>query len=417
MKRVYQLKTLFFLVTAVLGLTLFNACNPDEEPPIVFGPNASSTLNSSATLNTGDTIFVTLSATKGDNPMNAIEVRRNGSLVDLTEVFFNGTQAAANPRLLFDAEKDEFTYDIGVLVHASGDADYDFIVTDEGSESSTDSYTITVNEVVEPTDPEITLSGNGAYMAAAEMLAGFRISVDANGVDLSTLEIQEAGTAINEAEGLYIINIDPVNDFGTNNPLDLPAQFVGGMTDVELFVRAHNTSNTTVTYTVIVTNVNGEMDSQDFTITTSGTDIDATYTGVLLENAAGPNPTGGMNLSNGTTVSVNSSDADIIDQGIDGNGDWLQQIGTANGTNLKALSQAQIDAGFSFDNVLYKEEITQGFNESNDVAGGISEVVAEGDVFFVNDGNDFYVIKCTLIETTSMDNLDKYEFDIKKADF
>lgn len=415
MKRFFQVQFLFALS---IGFLLFEGCTTDESPLPGISPTVGlisdiGFLSADATIPAGDSIKLLVSASSGTDLMKSVAIQRDFSNVPLSEVAYNGVAASANPRLLFDTEKESFTWEIFVAPHTSGAATYTVFVDDDGGESDEVSITVTI----EDPDPTITLSAGGNFIAGPGMFAGFDLSVETNGVDLSTIAILQEGTLIMEADRIYLGGIMAANEF-TTNPMDLMGDDILGMVNRDVFVRAQNTAGTTVNYTLEITNIGGKTASAPFTITTSGTDIDATFTAVLLENATSVNPSGGINLYDGATVSVFSANANIIDQGEDASDNWLQQIGTVNGSNLKKISQGQIDGGYVFEDILYKEQIIDSWNDGDNLSLGISDVVAVGDIFFVEVDNDYFVIQCVEINTTPQGNsLDNYKFDIKKAEY
>lgn len=155
-------------------------------------------------------------------------------------------------------------------------------------------------------------------------------------------------------------------------------------------------------------------------VTTSGENceieepIDVEFKDVLLENARGSAPClkGGIDLYTGKTVSCLSEDASFIDCGVDSLGNWRQQILNTN-CWLRVLSQDQLDAGFNYSEVHTKIEIIKAWDLAENVL--THEHVELGEVFIINQENDYFLIQCVFIENTLDNNFDKFKFDIKQA--
>lgn len=193
----------------------------------------------------------------------------------------------------------------------------------------------------------------------------------------------------------------------------------------EVDVTAHNDASLRV-YEFEVAAENGKTASRTVDITTTvGTSVDE-ITGVLL-NAAGPVNTGGLDLDAGIGTGSLNTIAEIKDEGIDlgqpNSTNWRQQISGSNGATVKYLRPGEngLAEGFSFDDVQYKEDITDLFTDNginftltNDESVLKSNVVSEGDIFVVERSNTYYLLSVVSIEITADDNADNYVFDIKK---
>ena len=406
MNRFFKLPILLLLAASLI---LVNACTTDDEafviPPSISLGSGADFISSDATIGVGTPIRVNLIATKGDNPMNVIEFLQDGSRIsDISRIEIDGAPASSNAPLLGGADADAVDWDVSIVPHADGTSTYTFSVSDAEGHSDQVSIDITIQAA----SPSLSFEGEGSNVIVTTDLYEVKVTVATNGVELSTISVSQDGNLITEMDKIYYGDV--MTEFAPN-PLDLTGDDVNGLTEQSIFIRVQDMG--TAEYTIEVTNTAGLTDSKSITLT-RGTPINAEYTGVLLANADGPNPTGGMDLYTGSTVSVFSGDADVIDSGIDGNGDWLQQIEPANGATMRELSQAQIDGGFSFVDIGFKEEIIDTWSGADDVT---NPGVGIGDVFIINKDDDYFIIQCVLIETTPSDNEDKYEFDIKQAIF
>ncbi len=411
MQRFFNVKTLFILL---IGATFLTSCGVDENPiptPTATPPSVSlltetGYISTDATIAAGESILVKIDASKGENQMNTLLIQRDGVDIDLSEISYNGAPAAANPTLLFGDDKDAFTWDAAITAHAPGDALYTFIVTGDGDNTENAiSITITVEDAM----PELTVSGNGMYNAFPGSSAGFRINGVTNEVDFATLAVLQDGELIDGDR----ISCNGV--FATTNPFNLEGDDITGFTDKEITVKT-TTEVGIQNYTVVVENINGTTDSADFTIVT-GTPIGAIFTGVLLENAAGNDPTGGINLYDGETVSVNASNAHVIDLGNNSAGTaWLERIGGDNGGTIKAISAAQIDAGMTLASLEFIEQVKTAYDEAVVLNNNESDVVEIGDFFFANVDNDYFALEVKE-KGVNTAGLGFYRFDIVKAEF
>ena len=412
MRRFFRLPNLLLFA---FGIFLVNACTVDEDP-FVLSPNVSfgtgvDFLDADATISGGTAIRVNLIATKGDNPMQTVEFLENSvQIADFdTRITIDGSPAISALPLLTGDDVDALSWDISITPHATGTSTYTFSVSDANGNSNQVSLEITIQN--DP--PTLSFPGSGTTLTTTpNTWDEKKVTVDAMGNTLSTISVWQDGALITDLTRISF------GDFGTNftnNPLDLTGDDVNGLTDKSVYIKSQNDG--TSIYTIFVETLGGltAQASYDIAIMATGTAIDATYTGVLLQNAASPNATGGMDVYTGNTVSVNSMDADVIDSGIDGNADWLQSIEPANGSAIRRLSATQIGDGFDFDAITFKEEIIEAWNGGDAIVD--MGFVAVDDVFMIEKDDDYFVIKCTLIESTNGDNLDKYEFDIKQAIF
>ncbi len=185
----------------------------------------------------------------------------------------------------------------------------------------------------------------------------------------------------------------------------------------------------------------GLVDDVSFTISVvpdPGTPIDAAniLTGVLF-NQAGPAGRGTLDLDEGKSAGVSSDgettpdQAEIRDMGVDctipaPGLNWRKQIGAFNGTVLRQVDMSAVE-NFTFDNVDIVEDIQNAFDtgftfsagESDNCAGTtapvehVSGVLAVGDMFVVQKGTTYYLIRVDAVTETDTDNNDSYEFSIK----
>lgn len=419
MKRFFRLPTLLLLAGS---LFLINACTTDETPDFVLPPTIN--LNAGTDLITGDEtlaagapIKVQITAEKGDNDMESIEFQQDGvRIADFNpRITINGTTASSAEPLLFDTEKETLTWDIEILTDATEVSTYTIIAKDDAGNTDQVSLTITI----EAAEPTLSFPGSGStFVLDPGNKNGSKVTVVTNGSPLVNISVWQDGALIEEMDRVFYDT--PSNEFASN-PLPLEGDDVNGLIEKDVFIRTHDFVGT-VEYTIQVENAAGKTANASYfvTIEPTGTPIDLEYTAVLLSNADGGSMIlGGMDLYTGTNVSVNAASANIIDLGINGNPaatNWVQKISPANGAAMKELSSAQIDAGFSYAGVTFKEQIIEGWNGGVSVTEATNQVQV-GDVFIVNVDNDYFILQCFEVNITDGNNEDNYRFDIKQALF
>ncbi|MDP5170484.1 MAG: hypothetical protein NWR72_09570 [Bacteroidia bacterium] len=257
---------------------------------------------------------------------------------------------------------------------------------------------------VGPTLSTASLSADSVYTDSS-----FTISVTASkgDVDLTRIEVQENGTAIAASR----LQIDGFTAGSNPSPLstDAASSFTYTLTIV-----AGSVDGETSEYTVIVTDADGLTASESFDIYTEdfGTLV-TERTMILLLNQAGPAGQGGLDLETGASTGTTAAfpDADLRDMGIDTNlpnaSNWLQQIASINGAELKVPA-----AGLVYGEVLTKEAVLAAFEAGQIIT--TSDKVAVGDLFLVKTkvGN-YFLLNTVAITPTAADNADKYEFSVK----
>jgi len=418
MRRFFQLPTMMLLAAS---LFLVNACTTDDNPPIVISPTAqlideAGFLTFDSEVAVGDSIRVKLSAAQGDNPMNAVTFLQDGvQITDFGRISINGTQASSSAPLLFDDEKVSFTWEVAIAAHADGVATYTFEVSDETG--STDQVQLDITIASAP--PSISFTGMGTTQTLpAGTLNEIKVTAVSNGTDLSTIAVYQDGELITAMNRIFFG--DASTEFASN-PLPLEGDDINGLVDKSIFIRTQSDVGS-AEYTIEITNAAGQTASGAYTATVAptGTPLDGTFTAVLLSNAdGGTNILGGLDLYAGENVSVNSTNATIIDLGINGNAaatNWIQKIQGANGGTIKEPSTAQSDDPYFFDDINFKEQVLSAWDGGTGVTNNQStNQVQVGDMFFVNADNDYFIIKCVEVSVTTTNNEDFYRFDVKQA--
>ncbi|MCZ2100256.1 MAG: hypothetical protein LC107_01805 [Chitinophagales bacterium] len=213
---------------------------------------------------------------------------------------------------------------------------------------------------------------------------------------------------------------------GVANPLLLLQDRVNAF-EQRITIKAHPTIEAK-TYEFLVTDDKGHSSKVSLIINVVGTRVN-TLEGQLL-NQSGPAGQGGLDLDTGAstgTLSTNpsSKEAEIRDEGIvDVLNDqtWKQQISGMNGSEIKYIKKGQngISENFSFDDVLFKEQIVALWgngvaftNKSTDGQRDVSEKVQAGDIFIVKNGEKYYLLYTADVVVTTENNNDYYLFDVK----
>lgn len=410
------------LLLLALSLFIFNACQTDpigtgtgfDIPPSINLNSGTDLLTGDATLDSGAPIKLQITASSGDNDMQFVEFRQDGSRIsDISRITINGAPAVSNAPLLSGDEVTSFMWDVEIMTDNSSPSTYSILVSDGSSNTDQVSLTITIDAA----EPTISFVGIGSTVMGIPGAADKKtVTVMSNGVDLANLSILQNGVLITDLTTIYYGDL---NTNFTANPMEITGDDVNGFVK-DIYVRQFGMGEST--YTIQVENVAGKTASADYGIETIvGTAVDATFDMRLLSNAVGAN-LGGLDLYTGDNVSVNSADATIIDQGINGNGaatNWIQKFRHNGNGSVKELSAEQTSAGFAFDDVEYKEEILDLWDNAVSPANDQEPTnkVMVGDVFIISNDNDYFLLECTNVEVTTTNNSDFYNFKVKQAIF
>lgn len=410
------------LLLLALSLFIFNACQTDpigtgtgfDIAPTINLNSGADFLTGDATLDSGASFKVQITATAGDNDMQFVEFRQDGSRIsDISRIIINGAPAGSNAPTLFGDEVNSLMWDVEIMTDNSSPSTYSILVSDGSSNTDQVSLTITIDAA----EPTISFVGIGSTVMGIPGAPDKKtVTVMSNGVDLANLSILQNGVLITDLTTIYYGDL---NTNFTANPMEITGDDVTGFVK-DIYVRQFGMGEST--YTIQVENVAGKTASADYGIETIvGTPVDATFDMRLLSNAVGAN-LGGLDLYTGDNVSVNSADATIIDQGINGNGaatNWIQKFRHNGNGSVKELSADQTSAGFAFDDIIYKEEILDVWDNAISPANDQEPTnkVMVGDVFVISNDNDYFLIECTNVEITTTNNSDFYNFKVKQAIF
>lgn len=214
---------------------------------------------------------------------------------------------------------------------------------------------------------------------------------------LSKLSVYEDGASITDLSRLRFGTIG--NDF-TGNPYSLSSEFETVL-DTVIYIKAHTAG--TKTYTVVLEDAAGNTLSKTFDITIEATGTPVVESSARLSNSAGPSGTGGLDLDNGTETGSTNSAAELRDLG---SVTWTMQFApiTANGVNLRSVS-------VDYTSIAFKEEIAEAYTNGTIISNATASI---GDVYAVERGGVYYLIKVAAINDVAANNTDNVIFDIKK---
>jgi len=138
-----------------------------------------------------------------------------------------------------------------------------------------------------------------------------------------------------------------------------------------------------------------------------------TLNGVLF-NAGGPAGTGGLDLDNGMSTGSSDMEAEVRDRGIDGDGNWLQEIAPANDSRLYLLQPGVdgVSENFTFANIDSKETLAAIVGTGTEVSS--SGTVAVGAIFIVERAGAVYAFQVAEVNVIQADNSDNYVVNIVK---
>ncbi len=412
MKTLFRLPNLFLLAVAIFA---FSSCGEDDTfviPPSIELLSEAGFLSGDATIG-DENIIVKISASAGDNPMQAIDFQQDGARMDASRLTIDGAAAASGAPLLSGDDKNALTWEVEITPHADGVADYTFVASDESGETSSVTITITI----EKTPPTLTApNGITDLSASPSMLTSISLEgMNPSGEALSRLSVWEGGVEATGADRFFFGDNSSSIEF--EGGIDLEEADQSGFTK-SLFIRTNATLGTVDNYTIQLTDINGQEANLDITVEAKGTALEFTANGVLL-NASGPQGQGGLDLDTGNgNINSTSMDAEIKDEGIDlGMPDavnWKQQISGANGSVIALLEPGNFPEGFDFDALSTKEEVRAAYDASTAIAAA-SDKVTTGDIFGVYNAtaDRYYLIRVANVMLTTDDNKDEYTFDIR----
>ena len=418
-----------FSLLSILAIIGFTSCeddpigggstgggNTDTDPSVLLLTEAGF-VDFEATIMPGETFSVKMQADMGSSPLNAIRITEDGSTVDLSRITVDGVAASANPILLFNADKNDFTKEIDVVSQSGeGTSNYTFSVEDEAMNTAASSVSIKTERVLTP--PTIIIEGSGMPMVSPGTNLKLPITVSDVTTPLLTIGVLQDGVYIENEARLSLGDSNGTLTFMTN-PQALQESDVNGFMK-DLFIVVHADADIK-TYTIEITDEAGGVYTRELTIETGSS---LTVLDGVLFNAAGPAGTGGLDLDEGIDTGSDDMRAEIKDEGIDGGpveSNWIRRISGANGAEVRHLfpNQNGLPEDFTFESVSTTQELASiwdnglGFVDTNADGDEISLRVEQGDMFMVLREGKYYMIRVATINETINNNDDNYMIDIR----
>lgn len=407
-------KLTFFIAGMALLMT---SCDPDLIDPIDEGdPVVSVTGVPSGDIDAGSEFTVTVNATPdAANQLKTVDVTENNSLVDFSRLTINGTPATANPILLFGDDKNGLNWNITIVAQSGAStSEYSVNVIDEGNNQSNFSFDVTTSVI----EPVLIVTSSANIQVAPNSVLAFMTEFEKGTFDLESFAIYQNGELISDFERMAYRDLSNTFD---GNPYLLPDGDIEKAT-VTIYLRVQDAPSSDP-YQFVVFDTEGNSSAFDFNVITITpvTEI----TGVLF-NSAGPVGTGGLDLDDGVGTGSSSELAEIKDEGIDTDlpvaSNWKRSISAVNGSVIKQLKPGEngLSETFSYDDVDAKETVVsifesgEAFTLTNSGGNLISASVNPGDMFTVNNGDNFYLLIVREVNTTEADNGDNYVIDIKQ---
>jgi hypothetical protein len=389
------------LFPVFLMMFLLASCTEDDGPGTgIFLPTSDITTLTPTVIQANGSFQVSLSADDGDSPLNTLTITKDGSNVSLSNIKYNGSPAAANPRLLLGADKTSFTYTIDVQTNLAADesATYAFVIAAENGDETTEVVVITAEAAMDP--PILVISGT---ITESNNLLQVPLTATLGSDSLSTIAVYENGV-LAAANRLTLGAMTVWN----MNPYTLPSTFKDGFSETLLI--SLPTTNGTYSYLIIVSDPSGLTDSAAFDAEVDlGTPVDSIKTMLVLANSAGPSGTGGVNLITGAQTGSGAAGAHLRDLGIDSGPvatNWLQQIGAGNATETLKLANAA-----DYDGTTTKEEIESYFDNGTAVT---ADKLVGGEIFALKTLTGVYVlVRVDAVNVTTNNNADFYSLSAK----
>lgn len=376
------------------------------------------TLTTPATVTTDiSTEFVVgVTAKKGTSPLKALYVYQGTEKLENARFSIDGTQATANPTLLFDADKTSFSKEIKIIAGGTaGEQAYRVVVADEANKSAEVKVVVTATG----NPPTLNYSGSASFTVDAGVKRAINLSGEAGTADLYSMGIKENGAFLPIDRVFIGTDAVPSNPFGFPDAWKRSFEFKPAIVTP--------TQAGTYEYEVILTDASGLSTSKTFKmVVETGTQLDELTEYIVLLNSAGPAGTGGLDLdvTEASKAGVGSSDpkAEIRDIGIDVDKpaatNWKQRIAPVNGSELRRMIPGQngLSESFTFAGLKYKEELVGLWDKGAQLSSGISDNVLPGHMFMVKRDGKLYALRVIEVNPTSAqgDNSDNYVFDLKR---
>ena len=359
---------------------------------------------SETTVAIGEAFTVNLIAELGDDSLRTIQVFEDDlTIADFSRISYGGDPAASNPVLLLGESKGSVDVDVSVIAHTEvGTRTYTFTVTDDLGDSESRSIEITTVG----TPPALTLNGPTTLDLDPSTLNNISLTGVRGSGAISSIGVAIDGS-MDSFDDLAFAGVD-----FTSNPQLIGGDLAEGFDATPLTFRAPAMDGSYV-YTITVTDEFGLESNVEFTVNVVAATPLEVLNGVLF-NAGGPAGTGGLDMDNGMSTGSTDEAAEIKDQGIDGDGNWLQLIAPANDSRLYFITPGEngISENFTFASIDSKETLAGLVGSGLEVSQ--SGTVTAGDIFVVERAGTNYAFQVAEVNVIQADNSDNYVLNIVK---
>lgn len=373
------------------------------------------TLTTPATVTTDiSTEFVVgVTAKKGTSPLKALYVYQGTEKLENARFSIDGTQATANPTLLFDADKTSFSKEIKIIAGGTaGEQAYRVVVADEANKSAEVKVVVTATG----NPPTLNYSGSASFTVDAGVKRAINLSGEAGTADLYSMGIKENGAFLPIDRVFIGTDAVPSNPFGFPDAWKRSFEFKPAIVTP--------TQAGTYEYEVILTDASGLSTSKTFKmVVETGTPVDELENYVVVYNANGTKK-GGLDLDADTAeaanVGRNDTKAELRDLGIDSDlpasENWIRKIEGVNGAEIRFLAPGQngLSESFTFAGLKYKQDIVDAWGLAQPLTNNQSDVIQTGHMFAVKKGDKYYAVNVIEVNPTPDNNLDFYRFDLKR---
>lgn len=424
-------------LSLALAVLLYSGCTEDgtgpDNPlgPVIEFVNDPGFLTGSADVAAGQAFSVKLRATAGDADLQSLRVLEDGARIEasrITSMSVEGITDINPPQSLAAVPagaEQSGVWEITVEAQPTPGTvvTFGFEVTDDNGNRDIVSLDITTFG-----DLGVMLQAGAGYVSSDTTLDAsateftVRLAASRGDSPLDLLSVEQDGNLI-EASRITIEGVP-----ADNNPYELLDIDQNGF-DLEITVALDAAGQSD--YAFIVTDETGNSVQADVRVG-AGTAV-TELNGVLL-NQGGPQGQGGLDLDDGIstgTTTGNFEIAEIEDEGINLDlspaNNWRQQISGINGSVIRTPDYDNLPENFSFENIRTQEEIIAAFQSGLALTGSdascncsdstsgeeVSEPVATGDLFLVNRGDKYYIVRVDAVNVEPTDNSDNYEMSIK----
>ncbi len=382
---------------------------PEGKPTISISSNTSAT----RTIKPGDVFITSILLKRGGNKLRGLSIFENDKLIEIGRVKINNINILGNPHFLKEENNENVSLRVEInSLRANKEFVYRFVVSDFGGDTAQTQRII----IVKSDPPRLKYNGPQLTISTIGNTARFKL----NGVK---------GTGLLKSIEVLQNNVPVLPNritFGAIRPTSNPFLLDGS--DANVFDKDIIIQSPTLpgnyTYTFILTD---ELEA-------IGVDSSKVLAGIpavelvskSLFNAARGGDFGALNLSDGNSVAITNTNADLIDIGIDTTAsnlslNWKRQFRAGSNVEIKRIiiGTNGIPQTFSYINVFTKEQIVDLFSRGSNLTmkdnlnNPITDPVQIGQLFVIKKLNTYYIIEVAGVIQTAANNEDFYRFNYK----